>query len=122
MSRFLLLPLLLMLGYVPPRPATLATYCRVTILPDYTLGFAYYAILQRSPTCPADGIGRVRKVGTLNPKHPATKPGGLPQYGGVWGWTLSANGSGVPYREYWTSLSWRWQWYDGQRWRPVEVP
>ncbi|BDP44830.1 hypothetical protein DAETH_47990 (plasmid) [Deinococcus aetherius] len=119
-----LLPLtLLLLGSAaqpaPPPPR----YCSVLILRDYRLAVTYQAILRLDPTCPPDGVGRLRKVSTLNWGGPYVpqKPGGLPQYGNLWGWSLTSAGSNVPSRELWTLYSWRWQWYDGAEWQPVVV-
>lgn len=100
------------------------TYCRVTGLTDYTLGVAYRILLSLDPTCEHDAVGRVRKIGTLNmfSRYQPTKPGGLPQFGGLWGWNLNAQTSLVPREQLWTLFSWRWQWWDGQSWQPVEEP
>ncbi|WP_019584655.1 hypothetical protein [Deinococcus apachensis] len=107
-----------------PTASAQTTYCPVQVIPDYVLGFAYRALLRLDPACPPGGVGRVRKVSTLNSYGPFVpqKPGGLPQYGGVWGWNLTAISSSVPSRELWTTLHWEWNYWDGTDWLPAEGP
>lgn len=121
--RLLPLTALLLLGAPAAQPTPQPRYCSVLILRDYRAVITYQAILRLDPLCPPGAVGRLRKVSTLNWGGPYVpqKPGGLPQYGGLWGWTLTPGGSNVPSRELWTLSSWRWQWYDGEAWQPAVI-
>ncbi|MDV6376023.1 hypothetical protein [Deinococcus arenicola] len=97
--------------------------CHLQVIPDYTLGFVYRAVLRLSPQCGFTQTLRVRKSSTIN-----TRRGGAP-YQPIQplkgAWTLGRLNNSVPGGALWTSNSWRWEYNDpvltkGQ-WRAGEV-
>ena len=109
---------------LPPEVASLAAqrYCAVRMLPDYHFGFSYFARLRLDPACPAGGVGRVRKTSTLSTKangarYQPVKPDGSAQFGGLYSWTITKSGDNIPPGEEWTFNRWRWEYWDGSRWK-----
>jgi hypothetical protein len=109
-------------------PVSAPVYCQVSVLRDYnTPPFAYKAVLKLDPYCPEGGIGRVRKVSTLNQfaRYRPQQPDGSEQFGGLWAWELRKKGSvisTVPPKKLWTTFSWIWQWWDGSTWQRALRP
>lgn len=104
---------------IPAAPPT----CRLQIIPDYTLIFAYRAVLRLSPECGFSQSLRVRKSSTTS-----TKRNGAPYQPirpEVGAWTLGRLDTTVPENQLWTVWSWRWEYNDPiltkGKWRPAEV-
>ncbi|WP_291427075.1 sensor histidine kinase KdpD [Deinococcus sp.] len=101
-----------------PMPA-----CRLQVIPDYDLKFAYQAVLQPSPGCREDDVLRVRKSSTTSVKrngarYQPIKPDGTALYGGQYSWRLGKRVFGVPTSELWIINSWRWEYWDPEVWNP----
>ncbi|MFK7601902.1 hypothetical protein ACI3L1_06785 [Deinococcus sp. SM5_A1] len=113
------LPLASVLGAIPPIPAV----CRLEVIPDYTLGFVYKAVLRLSPECEFGQSLRVRKSSTLNVKREGAPVQPIrPEVGA---WTLGRLSSTIPDWQLWTSNSWRWEYNDPLltkgKWKAGEV-
>lgn len=121
-----LLGLLLTAGAAAPTPEPAA--CRLQIIPDYTLGITYRAVLRLSPECAERASLRIRKSSTQNVRRDGAPY--QPIKPTVGAWDLGPKTT-VPAGELWTLSSWRWEYYDvaawstrlGQlgRWRAGEV-
>ncbi|MXV21781.1 hypothetical protein [Deinococcus xianganensis] len=98
--------------------ATSTEWCSAQVYRSYSLGVSYRAAVIPDQAClDRGGVLRLRKVSTmsLKPFQPQ-KPNGSEQYGGLWGWNVTARGSQLPTSELWTLYSWQWQRWDGRRW------
>ncbi len=95
---------------VPAQPSPAAPACRLQVIPDYTLVVVYKAVLRPSPACPNGTELRVRKSSTLNTRRNGAPYQPIQPLVGAW--TLTDFNSTVPSRNLWTSLNWRWEYYD----------
>lgn len=91
-------------------------YCPATVLMDYTLGFSYYAQLQRDASCLPGDVTRIRKTSTLSQvKNGAPYQPIFPLKGA---WVIDDLGANtVPHGMQWTLTTWKWQYYDGHVWK-----
>lgn len=97
--------------------AATPTYCRALAIPDNVLPWAYRPVIRLAPGCPPGGFARVRKSSTLNVRHEGSPYQPIrPEVGA---WNVTQNGSTIPTSELWTLITWRWEWWDGTRWRPA---
>lgn len=93
-----------------------APICRLQVIPDYTLGFAYRAVLRPAPGCGETQVLRVRKSSTTSVKRNGAPYQPIkPEVGA---WDLGKTVNTVPLSERWTLNSWRWEWYDPAVWNP----
>ncbi|CAM3837517.1 hypothetical protein [Deinococcus frigens] len=94
------------LSSIPPTPLA----CRLQVIPDYTLIFAYRAVLRLSPECGFSQTLRVRKSSTTSVKRNGAPYQPIrPEVGA---WALGHLASTVPGNQNWTSRSWRWEFND----------
>lgn len=101
-----------------PSPSPPPTFCEVRILRDYDLALTYFAVFRLASSCPADGVARIRKSNTLS-----TKANGAPYQPirpEVGAWTVTKDGTTVPFSARWTLNSWQWQYWDGSLWQPMK--
>jgi hypothetical protein len=84
--------------------------CTLQVIPDYTFGVAYRAVLRPSPGCPPGTELRIRKSSTLNVRRAGAPYQPIKPESGAW--TVSEYRSTVPDRELWTLYNWRWEVYD----------
>jgi hypothetical protein len=111
------LPLLLLLGPAQAAMTTVSSpVCTLQVIPDYTLGVAYRAVLRPSPGCPLGAELRVRKSSTLNVRRDGAPYQPIKPETGAW--LLSRTQTTVPSRELWTLYNWRWEVYDPQAYSP----
>lgn len=87
--------------------------CRLQVIPDYTVGFAYRAVLRPSPGCSIGETLRVRKSSTTSVKRNGAPYQPIKPEVGAWGVGAKVT---VPDRELWTLNSWRWEYYDPDLW------
>ncbi|GAA4002601.1 hypothetical protein GCM10022631_11600 [Deinococcus rubellus] len=106
-------PLLLFPAAVLTRPAA----CTLTLSPDQVRGVAYHVRLIVSPGCPASTVFRIRKSSTLNVKRKGAPYQPIKPLTGAWEIGKATNT--VPAAELWTSLTWRWELYDAERYSNV---
>lgn len=100
-----------------PTPAPI--YCPVEVITDNVLPFAFKPVIRLKDGCPWGGHARVRKSSTLNTKRDGAPYQPIrPEQGA---WTVTTRTNTIPARELWTLWSWRWEWFDGSRWRAAEV-
>lgn len=124
-----LLPFLLLLastGLAQTPPPVPRPTCYLQMIPDYTFVVAYKAVLRLPASCRYDAVLRVRKSSTLN-----TVRNGAPYQPYQGPWDLGWGRSNVPNAKLWTSLNWRWEYFDPAlinprtgalgTWRPAEV-
>ncbi len=107
------------LDAVPSAPPS----CRLQVIPDYTLIFAYRAVLRLSPECGFAQALRVRKSSTTSTKRDGAPYQPIrPELGA---WELERLSTSVPANQLWTSWSWRWEYNDAiltkGKWRAAEV-
>jgi hypothetical protein len=93
-----------------------APVCTLQVIPDYTLGVAYRAVLRPSPGCPLGTELRVRKSSTLNVRRAGAPYQPIKPETGAW--LLSRTQTTVPSRELWTLYNWRWEVYDSTAYSP----
>lgn len=121
-------PAMLLLGaalLIPAAAVVVVTSppgCRLQVIPDYTWGVTYKAVLRLSPGCTDDTTLRVRKSSTQNVRREGApyqpiKPDGSDRYAGKFAWDFGTL-STVPTNELWTVYSWRWEWWDPNTWNP----
>ncbi|GAA4013199.1 hypothetical protein GCM10022631_26130 [Deinococcus rubellus] len=70
-----------------------------------------------SPSCPAITVLRVRKSSTLNVKSKGTPYQPIKLLAGAW--EIGKTRNTVPTAELWTSLTWRWEQFDPERYSNV---
>ncbi|GAA3995157.1 hypothetical protein GCM10022631_01620 [Deinococcus rubellus] len=102
-------PLLLFPAAVLTRPAP----CAITLSPDQVRGVAYHVRLIVSPGCPASTVFRVRKSSTLNVKRKGAPYQPIKPLQGAW--EIGKARNTVPDAELWTSITWRWELYDAEK-------
>lgn len=113
MRTFLPLALVLALPALALIAVTAPPGCRLQVIPDYTVGFAYKAVLRPSPGCPAGQTLRVRKSSTTSVKRDGAPYQPIKPIRGAWDVGVQST---VPERELWTVNSWRWEYYDADAW------
>lgn len=115
--------LLMLASLSAGQPAALSvpsppTFCEVRILRDYDVSLTYFAVFRLSSNCPPGGVARVRKSSTMN-----TKAAGAPYQPirpEIGAWTVTPDGTTVPFSARWTLNSWQWQCWDGDEWKPMK--
>lgn len=89
------------------------TYCPVIVYRDYHFGAVYKAVPRLPTTC--QGTARVRKSSTINVRrNGAPYQPVKPEIGA---WDVTRTKTNIPPRELWTLTTWRWEYWDGSRWR-----
>ncbi len=104
---------------LPPTPTPAPTYCRTIVIKDSVLVVAYKPVIRLAPDCPADGQARVRKSSTMNVVRNGAPYQPIRPLQGAW--VVTKFSSTIPWNELWTTFTWRWEWWDGMRWRASEV-
>ena len=117
-SAALLLPAAAVL-VAAPTPAS----CHLQVIPDYTLGVTYRAVLRPSPGCGASAVLRVRKSSTINTVRSGARYQPIKPATGAWEVGALAVRRPVPADELWTLYNWRWEYWAAAkgRWVAGEV-